>query len=99
MSMRIFPYILSTPCHLATGAEIRPWERGCGKAGNCCTLNNNIVYYTPVQGVYSYAITFHSVMLVGSIIFFKYFFIHKTNLIWGHMGVGTTNFGGTEQRL
>ena len=69
MLMRIFPYILSTTCHLATAAEIKPWERGCGKAGNCCALNNNIVYYTPVQGVYSYAITFYSFRLVGSIIF------------------------------
>ena len=75
--MRFFPYILSTPCHLAIGAEIRPWERGSGKAGNCCTLNNNIVYYTPVQGVYSYAIIFHSVRLVGSIIFLKYFLMSQ----------------------
>ena len=29
------------------------WERGCGKAGNCCTLNNNIVYYrTRVRRVF-----------------------------------------------
>ena len=31
MPMRIFPYILSTPCHLATGAEINPGNKVAGR--------------------------------------------------------------------
>ena len=36
--------------------------------------------------MYSYAITFHSVRLVGSIIFLKYFLMHFDAQNWFHLG-------------
>ena len=66
MPMRTFLYILSTPCHLATGAEIRPWERGGGTwGGGTANLGGGMCPQAPLDDV-TVALGIYLAKILGS---------------------------------